>query len=315
MSASAWTATESRVVSPYERHDSGLRNVRIRIGDDGEFVPETRFWFAPEQLDEGIAPSLAFDVDADELAGRVGIPPADLRLHVSVRDRALKRWKVVDGWMLPDVPAIYTPNLDAGTWAIGRRTEIAVLVAPAQTLPPMEGRASRVDQVVAAKSFELNVRVDGTRFNVATVEPSWFTEAGLPGDTVWAIDWETREATAEPIAAFTVVVNEDHADALQQAFGDAPSAGALATQLAVDVFVEVAASTLRAANDFDPEPGTLLGAVAGAVGIETPEDFERLRARLHDDVGRIGVTTLLRARAQSRLGLSKALDGRRRGRT
>lgn len=315
MSGASWTATESRVVAPYARYDEGLREVRMRIAGDADYAPAGRFWLTPEERDEGVAPSLAFDVDAERIGGRVGIPPGDLRLHVSVRDRALKRWEVVESWPLLEVPATYDLALAPDAWAVGRRTEIAILVAPSHPLPAMDGRASRVDQVVASTSFEIAVRVDGTRFNVATAEPTWFAEAGLPEDTVWAIDWDTREPTTEPIAAFTVVMNEARASALQNAFGDAPGAGALATQLAVDVFVEVATSTLQTAGDFDPEPGTLMGAVAGALGIETADDFERLRARLQHDVERIGVATLLRARAQSRLGLGKALEGRRNGGT
>jgi len=205
--------------------------------------------------------------------------------------------------------------VSANEFALGRRMEFVLVVAPAQRLPAREGRAHRPDQVVAARSIEVAVRKDGSRFNVATVGPDWFEAAGLPKDTVWAIDWDTRDASSEPIAALTVVVNERSADKLQSVLGADPSSSALAAQIAIDVFVEASLVVLQNAGDFDREPGTMLGAVIGGLGIRTPEELEEMKRKVMDDAGRVAALSLLRARVQARIGFARTLTKARSGRT
>jgi len=305
-----WTATETRVVSPYLRHDEGLVDVALRIDPNDAFDGASKVWLERERTLQGLRPELRLEFDPLDIAEAVDVPTGDLTLHVSIRDRAVKRWSVVASWGLDETPTEYHLDLDARSWAIGRNLEIAVLVAPSQTLPSRLGRAYRPDQVVAVRSFSLVARKDGVRFNVSTVGSEWFTNNGLPKDAVWAIDWSSRDPSIEPIAALAVMVNEDHAERLQNAFGAQATSDALAMQLAIDVFVEAALVTLQSPAEFDPEPSTLMGAVASALGIETADQFDALRERVADDAGRIALTSYLRARAQARLGFAKSLKAR-----
>lgn len=313
MSVVHWSASESRIVEPWARSDASLQGIRFRLVPEAEFWNDAIVWLDREAIPSPFRPEFLLDLDPHDLAERVGIPVGDLRTAVIVRDRALKRWRAIESWPLAESPSSYVLRISPEEFALGRRMEFVLVVAPAQRLPERTGRAHRPDQVVASRSFEVAVRKDGSRFNVATVEPAWFEEAGLPKDTVWAIDWDTRDPSSEPIAALTVVVNERSADKLQAVLGADASASALAAQIAIDVFVEASYVVLQNAGDFDAEPGTMLGAVIGGLGIDTARDFEELKSKVQDDAGRVTALSMLRARVQARIGLGRTLAKSRVG--
>src|SRR5690606_18671159 len=98
----------------------------------------------------------------------------------------------------------------------------------------------------------------------------------------------------EPITALNVVVNERYAEVLQLAFGSDANTDALASQIAVEVFVEAAYMALRNANGYEPEPSTLLGSVIAGLGIGTSEDFDALKDRTADDFGRVSALSFIR---------------------
>lgn len=310
---SHWSATENRVIQPYKRADSTLQRVRFRTHPGEEFGTERTWWFDRDRVPVPFSPELDLDVDVEVLADAVEIPLGDLRASVVVRDRAVKRWTVVRSWPLSELPDAFVVPLDEREFALGRRMEFVLMVTPSNDLPVREGRAYRKDQVVAEVAFEASVRKDGSRFNVATMPPEWFEENGLPKDTIWAIDWDSRDPAVEPIAALTVVVNERHAELLQRAFGSEAGADALATQIAIDVFVEASMVAIENAEEFQQEPSTLLGSVLNGLGIDDASDFEALREKVTDDDGRVTALSLIRARAQSRIGLARALDRMERG--
>jgi hypothetical protein len=308
MSSRNWSASETRTLEPFLRADSVLDEVQFRCEPSRDFSREPKYWFEADALPEVLEPELFLDVDPDFVADHVGIPAEDLRLVVIVRDRAVARWEVVDTWPLVEIPDLeyVLPTLDDNSFAMGRRMEVSVIVTPASVLPAEEGRAHLPTHVVASRSFEMAVRRDGARFNVAVMEPEWFVEHGMARDTVWAIDWQSRDVEREPIACLTVVVNQSHEAKLQAALSGS-SANAVATLIAVDVFVEVAMTTLAAATDYTDEPSTLLGTVLRNLGIGSEDEYALLKQRLLDEGDRATLLSVIRGRMQSRLGLAKQL--------
>lgn len=307
MSNSNWSATESRILEPFARADGFLEGIGFRFEPTTPFSSDRVTWFDRGAVPEPLKPEFSLVFDSDGLGAAVGIPADDLSASVVVRDRAVKQWDMVARWPLHEVPERFSIEVPPYTYAIGVRMEFGFLVTPSTRLPYREGRARLPTQVVAASAFELNTRKDGTRFNVASVKPEWFDQNGMPRDTVWAIDWESRDPTKEPIAALTVVVNEEYEERLQKALEPSTTSDLISIQMAVDIFVEVALTTLRNASEFETEPGTLLGSVLAGLGVTKQEDFDTLVERVNDDADRASIVSLIRGRVQSRLGLGKAL--------
>ncbi len=308
-----WSATENRVVQPYKRADDALHLVRFRVSPESVFSSERRLWFNRENVPKSFVPEFEFDIDAQAVADTVGIPLGDLRACVVVRDRAVKRWILADSWQLEALPSTATVNLIGQDFANGRRMEFVLMVTPSSDLPVQEGRAHKRNQVVAEVAFEANIRNDGSRFSVVTMPPDWFEQHGLPKDAVWAIDWESHDPMVEPIAALNVVVNERYAELLQTVFGSDSGADALATEIAVDVFLEASLVVLKNAEEFQREPSTLLGSVLSGLGIDDESEFRAIREKVMDDYGRVTAYSLIRARAQSRIGLARAIGRAQNG--
>lgn len=313
MSSHRWTATETRTLEPFLTDHSALEGLRFRCTPDEPPSDEQVHWFDADTLPYRFTPELFLDVDTDLLELGVGIPVEDLRLAVVVRDRAVKRWDLVGVWSIGQNPLEFElPVLDVRTYAPGRRMEFVVMVTPATELPVLEGRAHLPTQVVSTRSFHVRIRRDGSRFNVATVPSEWFVEHGMLRNTVWAIDWHTRDVEREPIACLTVVVNQAHEQRLQAALSGALS-DVVATQMAIDVFVEVAWIALREVQEFIDEPSTLIGTVLKVLGIRSAEQFETLKRRIDEDDDRASVLSMIRGRVQGSLDLGKQLASAGKG--
>ena len=309
MNPTEWTATESATLEPFPRADKALDAVRFRCVPTADFASTQRYWFEVDAGPDPIAPELLLDVDPEDVAHRAGIPVGDLRLVIAIRDRAVARWEAIKAWPLAEVPRepFRIPDLDPRRFALGRRMEFVVLVTPATELPPEAGRAHSVAHVVASRSFEVGVERDGTRFNVAVQDPDWFIERWMAKDTVWAVDWQNKDVDLPPIECLTVVINRDFEDALQAAL-DGPAATAVGTQIAIEVFVEVALMALTLASEFSDDPGSLIGTVNRNLGIRSDTMFEDWKARLQDESERAALLSIVRGRMQSSLGLGRRLS-------
>lgn len=305
---SNWSASESRIVEPYLRADSLLHGVRFRSNPAGEYVEDERYWFDRDFVAEEFVPSFELSFEVDALAEAVDIPLGDLKAVVVVRDRARRRWRPVASWPLSDVPEAYDLVLDPEEFAIGRRMEFVFMVTPASQLPRREGRAYRPDQVLASRSFHASLRRDGNRFSVSTMPPEWFEQYGMSKDTVWALDWNSRDPYQEPVSALTVVINDRFSSHLQRAFGGDSGGQVLAAQIAAEVFTEASLVAIENSDEFEAESATLLGSVLAGLGIESSEDFDSLKERILDDSSRVSAISFVRGRAQASVGLARALS-------
>lgn len=303
-----WSASESRIVEPYLRADYLLHGVRFRCSPTSKYEEDESYWFDRGSLPKEFLPSFELAFDGQEVADAADIPIEDLRAVIVVRDRARKLWRSVVSWPLSELPASIDLTLDSDEFALGRRMEFILMVTPASGIPRREGRASRPDQVVAARAFHVNLRRDGNRFSVSTMPPEWFEENGMSKDAVWALDWNTRDPYLEPISALTVVINDRFSTHLQRAFAGEAGGEALAAQIAADVFVEASMVAIENADSFETEHTTLLGSVLAGLGIENSEDFDSLKERLSDDSGRISAISFIRGRAQASVGLARVLS-------
>lgn len=308
MSQRRWSATESRVIEPFTTAHEKLGRVSVQADFGNALSPGDTSWIEEHQLPHSFEPKITLDIPVSELASAVGISVDDLQLIVIIRDKAARRWQRLATWPLAEHPAEYIlPGLDPYQYSPGRDFEILVAVAPASELPLAIDRANLPTQLVAQALFAYRVKQEGSRFNIAVVSEQWFVDRGMPAKTVWAVEWHTDDVEREPIACLSVVTNERSEPHLQAALGG-KSSNAIATQIAIDIFVEVAVVTLKAANEFNPEPSTLIGTVLKVLGVKTVDQFNELKQRINDDGASASIFSIVRGRVQASLDLGLHLQ-------
>lgn len=301
----SWSATESRLLEPYLRADNLLHGIKFRCRPSDAYEELSVHWFDRGSVPQDFLPAFLIDTDWTLVAEAVDIPLESLAATIVVRDRARKRWRPFGSWPLAGMPEEIYLELSPAEFALAYRMEFAFMVTPSKLLERRQGRAYRRDQPVAVRAFQTNLRRDGSRFNISTMPESWFEEHGYSRDTVWALDWESRDPYMEPVAVLTVVMNERYQQAIQlQLAGDGGKV--LAAQLATEILLEAALVALDGAEEFETEPSTLLGSVLSAVGVTTSEQFDTLKDRVSEDAGRTTISSFLRGRLQASIGLGRA---------
>lgn len=301
----AWSATENRIVEPYARAPSALRKVEFRLSPDAAFSDAGAYWLDGDDVPDPLVPELRLAVDEDAVVREAHLSVDDLRLVVVIRDRAARRWEAMQAYPLGETPAgVAFPPERLNRFAVARRLEFAVLIVPRYGLPVTIGRAWRPQHVVSERSFEINLRREGTRFPVRVREQKWFEENGYPADTVWTIDWQRRDPSASPAEALHIVVNERYAEHFEAALGSSDDQSALGHQIAAEIFAEVALVALREADEWPSDPDSLLGTVLGSLGVKDPSQLERYTNLVADPTDAL---PRLRGYAQSALALGKAM--------
>lgn len=302
---STWSATENRIVEPYLRSSGALRDVKFRLSPEAGFTDDEAYWVEYGEVPDPFLPEFQFEVDEKALRDESHLSTDDLRLVVVVRDRAVRRWELMNAYPIDQVPsALALPSERLQRFAIARRLEFAALVVPRYGLPPTVGRAHLPQHVVAERSFQVNLRREGTRFPVRVREEEWFVSQEYPATTVWTIDWQTRDPMVPPAEALHIVVNEKYAIEFQAALGTFEKEAALGHQIAAEVFAEVALVALRAADEWPSDPESLLGTVLGGLGVKNVAEMEHYTNMVADPTDAI---PRLRGYAQAALGLGTAM--------
>ncbi|MEX2535031.1 MAG: hypothetical protein WD273_05465 [Trueperaceae bacterium] len=306
MAGTLWSATETRTIEAYSRSDNAQNETRFRVSDQSAFSEEPSYWLESDELTVPFHPAFRLAVNDELLEKEAHISPDDLTLSLIIRDRAIKRWEVVETIPLIDRPDIVDFSSEVlSRFAGPRRLEFVSLVAPSYSLPYVPGRAYKPQHVISQRSFEVNLRREGTRFPVRVVPPEWFTERNLPRDTVWTTDWKSQDFRLSPAEVLDVVINENHANALQGILGDSDARGIMGNQIACDIFAEVSYVVLSNAEEFIAEPSTMLGTVLSRLGIRTEPEFSSALGWFEHPSEAL---RWLRSQAQSFLDFAGAVD-------
>jgi hypothetical protein len=307
VSSSNWIATENRVVEPFARVEKGLSGLQFRTRMTEDPAGTEVWWFDDATFPEDFIPELTLAIDVERCAAECLIPATDLVVSVIVRDRAIHRWEIVATWPLGSHPATFQPPIhDTRVFANGRWMDFVVAITPAKELARIEGRAWEPTSIVGERTFTVKFQRSGSRFSVGIMPEKWFVDHGMDKTSVWAIDWMDTDVTKEPAACFLVCINESHEQRVRAAFGG-DLGTAMATQIATEVFVEIASVTLTLADEFDDDPTSLIGTVVRQLGIRSDEEFQSFRERLRGDSSRVVGHSIIRGRIQAALGLHKAL--------
>lgn len=304
-----WRFSETRPIRPFRVSEHALDMTQLRLYDDGPSVAQ-RPWkivCEPEEIvGDRFHPHFTFVVDKDRVNSETGIDPADLAMSLVIRDPALLRSERIAAWPLEEAPATYkVPSEDLQSIGGWRGLQFVLQLSPLRPLNRMSGRAYLPAHVVASHSFEVGVPTDGSDFPVELVDPSAFESRGLPGETVWAIDWRSEDFDQPAEEVLVVLINKERAEKLLRLSASDSVGAVLWQQIAIDVFLEICTVVLRSGPSLPQGDESLLGRISTRLQGETGLDLDRLIAKAREP---LESTSYFRAHIQKAFGLEDKIS-------
>lgn len=244
-----WRCSESRPIPPFRVSSRALADTTFRCRDDEDYTsddPYCKTLEFKELRDVSFRPSFRFKIDLGVLSTETGLSADALSASLVLKDPALLTTRVLEKWAVDQLPGQYdVPETLLKSTAATRGLEFAVLVSPKKRLQAKFRTAHHPGQVVAARHYALNVPDDGVGFPITTVDSKVFKDHGLPPETVWVLEWRSTVDFDKPVEdVLRVLLNVDHAGKLLRLPANDPAAAVVWTNLAAEVFLEIATVVL-----------------------------------------------------------------------
>lgn len=301
-----WTAfSEQREIDPFDTSRKALLRCGFRwttsmpfVFEPGEIAPLED---NPLLAADGFEPEIHLEIDSESLESESGLKPSDTSVTILVRDRAIRDFIRIDTFPLPEDPTPFkVPGGLMESLCGSRGLVFGILVTPSGNLDSGEGLASRRSDVVASKFFTLDMPAEsGGGFPVRFEDPEKFPEA-FEG-AVWYILWKDSEKLCDPDAdvedVLTVIYDRTCSEKLYRIPKSDDSGQLLWEELAVEIFLEIAAVVLKSEGvERPPESANgFLSKMVGTLESMTGESFETLQ-QLFQDASEIDTFSRLRAR-------------------
>jgi hypothetical protein len=304
-----WRFSESRPIHPFRISEHALSGVGFRTREDSAFSSEEPWTVTiePEEIaSESFEPKLKLTIDEERLCKDTGLAAADLQLSLIARDPALWRAEKIAGWSLGDYPEEYAiPKDMLESFSGARGLQFALQVSPAKSLKPEFRTASSPGHIVARRDFDIAIPGDGSDFPIDLVDPSVFVDRKLPAETVWIVHWMAEsdfDLPAEDV--LVVLINKDQGDKLLRLSATDTVAAVLWTEIATEIFVEIALVVLRSEPSVPQNKDSLLSKIMARLQRDTGLTHDELIVKSKDT---LRATTFLRAHLQKGLELGSRI--------
>ena len=307
-SKSRWRRQESRPVRPFRSAGDYLSQVGLRLYADDEFKSVDGIYVNSIER-ERLALAIKIPRAPDDLEEVVGIPLKDLRLAVTLEDRAFKDSGVGLNVPLSEVSgASQIFDIDADTvalmsWAGETRVHVAVVLT--RNRNGEVGTAQRLGSWGASKTFGIGNPRDTASFQIDAVDPSYFESRNLPAETTYLVEINDSDLNQScenlPDLVKISLAKEVHGALAKDE--DSPMAKALIKTIYVDVVTTVLATGYVNMGKREPlQEGGILDVVTTKLVKSTGISAERLRVLAEENAG-----SQLRAVVQADVELSRAL--------
>lgn len=305
-----WRFSETRPIKPFRVAEDALNQCGFKTRDDAPFLMDDPWHLTmePEEItSETFRPKLKIAIDQAKLCTDTGLAVDELQVTLVARDPGVWSSEKIAGWNLVDVPSEFElPESVKKTLSGARGLEFSLQVSPRTKLVKKFRTASSPSHIVASRHFVIAIPSDGSDFPIDLVDPAVFEEHGLPRETVWVVHWHTEADFDQPAEdVLVVLLNKDRAEKLLRLSATDSVASVLWAEIAVEVFVEVAAVVFRS----DPSPPQnkdgLLSKIFKRLQSDTHLSFDEVVTKSKDPVRG---TAFLRAHLQMGLELGDKIS-------
>ena len=253
-----WNATERQPVEPHVRVDQAFAGSAFRLTADDEFSEEEVRLLESDQPLATANPQLLIAVDVDAVTAQAEFPVSQTYVAISIRDRQLNQFAMVDRWKLPLVPDHPVPLRDAlSRLSCGPDLEFCLSLYAGPPEAPTQDRGQPYGHVLARKTFVVRAMRDLTHLPKAWRPPEDFVGQGLHEDTIFYVQWLVHDLDTPPSDAFLVWLNDRIRSQIKSLELGHSSGRLLASELAGMVLFEICATILTS----DQQPTNPVGTI------------------------------------------------------
>ena len=308
-SAKKWLRTEARTVRPFRYSEDLLKNSGIRLYPeddfvDGDVINKDGFDLAR------LAPEIRLDFNPDEIKEQLGLEQEQVRLIISLEDKALKQTLLVRNMTIEECTANEIIEIPP---AVCRRlswvgvTKILISLVLASDRKADLGEATLAGNWLARKEITIAKPHDSATFPIEIVPGEWFKGRGLPTETTYYVEIlsdDLNQPCEQLPEMVRVYVNEAVNQVLARA-EDSPAGRALVRSIYCDTAAMILSHGFGNLDDGEEllQNGILevvVQRLAEATGLELPA-ITRMSKEPGSGAGK------LRALLQTESGLTKAL--------
>jgi hypothetical protein len=302
--ATTWNAKEREVIEPFQLARDAFGGAKLRWSEQEDFDSGEVRLIESRTAWEVADPAMLVVVDRDTAVRETGVPAEDLGVALSIRDRQLNLFRLVDQWKLCSVPDVPVPLRDPlRLFSCGSHMELCLSLFVSRTSNRGFRVAKERGQILARKSFVVRPLPELPRFPKIWKAPVDFERKGLHEDTIFYVEWLAEDLDRPPAEALTIWLNEQYRDQILSFEHGGSSGRLIVTELAGMILAEVCAAVLASEQVPDDPDGTIevVGRVLQDVTGSTLDEM-RMRMVSHDGFSwlrawcqqAVGVTELMR---------------------
>lgn len=304
-----WLRTESRTVRPFRYSDDLLRKTGIRLYPEDEFVTDDVLNKNDYDF-ERLAPEIRVDFNPDYLKEQLGLEQDQLRLIVSLEDKALKLTMMARSMTIEECMASETIQIPSSvfkklSWA--GETKISIAIVLSNDRKADLGEATSAGNWLALKEVSIVRERDTATFPIEIVSGDWFKNHNLPFETTYYVELLTDDFNQPCDQLFDMVkvyVNE----AVNQVLARAEDSSA-GRALVRNIYCDTAATILsRGFENLDQGEELLQNGIL-QVAVKRLSDATGFDSKVITKMAKEASSgaSKLRALLQAESGLTKAL--------
>ena len=162
-----WRRREKRVLQPFATSDHAFDNVRFAPTGDSQLSYADKYYVDRTILESGLQPRISFSFDPAVLVDDTPHNFTSIRLAISARDLARRKYSVLKQWPIEGVPANWHSDSILPSHE-GIDFQVIAFLAHSSTTAP--GQAWRKSSILAKKAFSVKPRVLNTLFPIVSAD-------------------------------------------------------------------------------------------------------------------------------------------------
>lgn len=190
MPAQTWFRTSNRLVRPFIDVSDILEKCELRLERNGTF--SSKDTFAIGDMDPGnLGVAIKIPIPPEDLETRTSLNREDLSIAIIITDHRLKKSECVFKACIDEIDGepYELSNQQMGDFFWPGYVSIDVVILLSRDKDIIPTKPFRQGHWLARKRFSLNAENENPSFRIIPWTSEQFIERGLPGDTVYFVDF------------------------------------------------------------------------------------------------------------------------------